>query len=32
MKNRRVPMVQAWFAAHYPAWFKHRIKGKGIKQ
>jgi hypothetical protein len=32
MKNNRVPIVKAWFAAHYPAWLKYRIKGKGIEQ
>jgi hypothetical protein len=32
MKNSRVPIVKAWFAAHYPTWLKHRIKGKGIEE
>jgi hypothetical protein len=27
MKNSRVPTVKTWFAAHYPAWLKYRIKG-----
>jgi hypothetical protein len=32
MKNSRVPIVKSWFAAHYPAWRKHRMKGKVIEK
>jgi hypothetical protein len=32
MKNNRVPIVKAWFASHYPAWLKQRLKGKRIEE
>jgi hypothetical protein len=32
MKNSRIPIVKAWFAAYYPAWLKYRIKCKRKEQ